>query len=140
MVNQAHFENTKQDAGAILINNKTRHIALIKMHHNVWGFPKGGIIDGETALEAAKRKVAEETGINNVKVVKELPEYERGNSYTLSELLHIHMFIFITDEDNLNPNSLDIAEAKWVAPADVIAKLSLPEDQAYFGSVQDQIE
>ncbi len=40
-----------------------------------WQMPQGGIDDGEAPLEAALRELAEETGITNVAVLAELPEW-----------------------------------------------------------------
>ncbi|OGH84007.1 MAG: hypothetical protein A2469_01825 [Candidatus Magasanikbacteria bacterium RIFOXYC2_FULL_40_16] len=129
----------KYDAGAIVINKKTRAIALIKMHHNVWGFPKGGIKENESTLNAAKREVYEETGIKEVEVIAELPPYQRPNSYKLDERLNINMYIFETDEDDLKPVGYDIAEVKWVAIEDVPATLTMTEDIDFFMEVRHKI-
>jgi len=130
----------KEDAGAILINKKTRAIALVKMHHNVWGFPKGGIRKNEETLDAAKREVCEETGIKKVKVIKELPEYQRANSYHPDEKLNIKMYIFETDETKLQHIESDIAETKWCAIEDVAITLTIPEDVEFFLKVKKDVK
>lgn len=41
----------------------------------LWQMPQGGIDDGETALEAAKRELYEETGIQSVSLLAEAPDW-----------------------------------------------------------------
>jgi len=44
--------------------NSNGQVALIKMRkYGVWGFPKGRINENESPLDATKREVEEETGI-----------------------------------------------------------------------------
>lgn len=42
---------------------------------NLWQMPQGGIDRGETALEAAKRELYEETGIKSATLIAEAPEW-----------------------------------------------------------------
>ncbi|OGH58955.1 MAG: hypothetical protein A2725_04385 [Candidatus Magasanikbacteria bacterium RIFCSPHIGHO2_01_FULL_33_34] len=134
------FSNFKDDAGAILINKKTRHIALVKMHHNIWGFPKGGIRENENILDAAKREVYEETGVKEVEVIKKLPTYQRANSYKPDEFITLNMYIFETEEDELKQIEYDIAEVKWVPIDEVMDILSIPADAEYFLSVRKYVK
>jgi len=133
------FTNFSDDAGAILVNKKTKKIALVKMHHNVWGFPKGKINENESPLEAAKREVYEETGIKDFEVLKQLPNYKRANSYISSELITMHMYIFETDEENLQHVEDDIAETKWVGKADIANTLTLEKDKEFFEKVKSEL-
>lgn len=135
-----NYAKFKDDAGAILINKKTRHIALVKMHHNVWGFPKGGIRENENILDAAKREVYEETGVKNIKVIKKLPTYQRANSYKSDEYITINMYIFETEEDNLKQVEYDIAEVKWSPVDEVADNLTIRADVEYFFSVRKYIK
>lgn len=133
------FSKFKHDAGAIVINKKTRAIALVKMHHNVWGFPKGGIRENENILDAAKREVYEETGIKNVEVIKKLPTYQRANSYNSDEYITINMYIFETAESDLKQVEYDIAEVKWFSIGQVKEQLTITEDKEYFETVKNQL-
>ena len=134
------FTGTKEDAGAIVVNKNTKEIALIKMHHNVWGFPKGGIRKGEETLEGAKREVYEETGIKNVEVLKEFPPYQRANSYRQDQLINIKMYLFETDQTELGQIEYDIAEVKWFPIEDVEINLTIQEDINFFLSVKKYIK
>lgn len=51
-----------------------------------WGFAKGHVEQGETEIEAAKREIAEETGIKDLKITpgfKEIEKYFFKRSYGL---------------------------------------------------------
>ncbi len=61
-------------AGGIVINNENR-IALTNEH--LWGFPRGGVEEGEDYISAAKREVLEETGLDQFESIEELEIYER---------------------------------------------------------------
>ena len=47
--------------------------------NNKWQMPQGGVNEGEKLVEAMKRELEEETGIKNIKILKEIDgwtEYE----------------------------------------------------------------
>ncbi len=48
-------------------------VLLIRDPYENWGLPKGHVEKAETPIEAALREVAEETGLNGLEVVGELP-------------------------------------------------------------------
>ncbi len=58
---------------AIVYNPNTKKYLCLKWKRQPWTtFVMGGIEEGESSIEAAKREVREETGYKNVKLVKEL--------------------------------------------------------------------
>ena len=58
----------RRTAGAVIFHrDKAGKIEyLILRHKNYWNFPKGGVESGETDLEAARREIKEETGLDGV--------------------------------------------------------------------------
>mgnify|MGYP000138325449 CR=1 FL=1 len=127
-----------ESAGGILVNNQ--HIALIKnVRAGFGGFPKGTIETNETALEAAKREVEEETGIKNISSLKKLGTYKRNAADGSPVVLKNHIFLFETMETKLNPSKKDALDAQWLLLNEVKDKLTLAEDKEFFQSIKKMI-
>jgi len=61
------LQNIERSYGAIIYNNKISKVLLINFLYKnkiIWGFPKGHAEKDETGIQAAKREVLEETGLN----------------------------------------------------------------------------
>jgi 8-oxo-dGTP pyrophosphatase MutT (NUDIX family) len=57
-------QSTERAAGAVVFRRTERGARLLVLRaYRNWDFPKGRIEPGESELEAAKREVAEETGL-----------------------------------------------------------------------------
>jgi bis(5'-nucleosidyl)-tetraphosphatase len=72
---------TKKSSGAVIFNNSIgeKYFLVLLYGGGHWDFPKGGIEEGESELEAAKREIREETGIQEVEFVE---GFRRIISYT----------------------------------------------------------
>ena len=123
-------------AGGIIINQLNK-IAIVNQNHDSWSLPKGHIDKGETAIDAAIREIYEETGIINPTLIKKVGVYERyrigldGND-DLSELKHIHMFLFKSTQKILKPIDKNNPEAKWIDTKEVENYLTHREDIIFF--------
>ncbi len=54
-------------AGAVVVRQTTEGLRLLMLRaFNHWDFPKGLVEEGESALEAARREIAEETTIDDI--------------------------------------------------------------------------
>ncbi len=128
----------RQTAGAVVINSGKAAITFQKIT-NSYSFPKGGVDDGESHLEAAIRETNEETGIKDLKFIKELGSYSRGTSADPNILKHITLFLFKTDQIDLAPID-ENNTALWVAIDEIENVLSYGGDKEFFLSVKDELQ
>lgn len=121
-------------AGGIVRNQDC--IALIKMKRiDGWGFPKGKIEPGETFLAAAEREIFEETGIKDASFVKSLSTYQRQVADGKPMLLNIYMFLFTTDQEEINSITNDVLGAQWFPIKEISSYLTLAADKHFFETV-----
>ncbi|MEN3047193.1 MAG: NUDIX domain-containing protein [Candidatus Caldarchaeales archaeon] len=61
----------RKSAGAVIFNDSIgdRYYLLLLYSAGHWDFPKGGIEEGETEVEAVVREVYEETGIREMQLI-----------------------------------------------------------------------
>jgi len=130
-------------AGGVVINNEGK-VLVVSQHGNSWSLPKGHIDEGETALEAAKREIYEESGIKDLELIKNLGEYQRykigkTGGEDKSELKNITIFLFKTTETALQPVDPDNPEARWVDKEKVANLLTHPKDKEFFQRILNEI-
>lgn len=132
-----------RSAGGVVLNSKGE-ILVVNQRGNSWSLPKGHIDEGEDELTAAKREIAEESGIKSLELVRKLGTYERykiglHEAEDRSELKEITMFIFRTNEEELRPSDPHNPEARWVPVKDVAKLLTHKKDKGFFESVKERL-
>ena len=96
-------------------------------------------------LTAAKREIYEETGIQDLQLVKELGTYERfrmskrPQDEDRKELKVITLFLFETNTVDLKPIDPANPEARWVNKDEVVNLLTHSKDKEFFESIKSQI-
>ena len=96
---------------------------------------------GEDILTAAKREIYEETGISTLELIKPLGSYTRykigkdGIGEDRQEEKTIHMFLFKTNEQKLQPLDPDNPEARWISKEEVCRILTHEKDREFFQSI-----
>ncbi len=134
-----------QSAGGVILNQRGE-VVVVSQQGDSWSLPKGHVDLGESALAATKREVAEESGITELQLVRNLGSYERyrigkgGTGEDTNELKEIHMFLFTTSEDILAPIDPGNPEARWVPIDDVADILTHPKDKEFFLSIKDSLK
>ncbi|MBD3421577.1 MAG: NUDIX domain-containing protein [Chitinivibrionales bacterium] len=131
-------------AGGIVIN---RHgeVLIVSQRGNSWSLPKGHLEPGESALDAAIREIAEESGVNSLTMLQDLGCYERyrigkgGIGENRTEIKKIHLFLFKTTQLELNPQDKKHPEARWVVPRLVADLLTHPKDREFYLSCLQHI-
>lgn len=134
----------KQLAGGVVFGPGNK-VAVVSQHGNSWSLPKGHIEDNEGAEEAAVREIFEETGIQDVKIIEKLGEYQRGRigeggiGEVAEDIRNITLFLCITNQTELSPIDPDNTDAIWLAIQDVADKLTHPKDKEYFQSLTPKL-
>ena len=129
---------TRTAAGVVL--NRRGEVLVVNQGGVHWSLPKGHIEDGEDAVAAAKREIAEEAGIDELLFIKELGSYERyrmnwDGTDNFEELKTIKAFLFTTTQETLQPRDPDNPSAKWVSKEVVADVLTHPKDKEFFRSI-----
>lgn len=137
--------NKTYSAGGVVINDRGE-VLLTNQKGNSWSLPKGHIDPGEDKRTASEREINEETGINQLKFIKDLGTYERlqiskdGHGENPEELKSITMFLYTTNQDKLAPTDPTHPEARWVNQEQASTMLTHPKDQEFFASIINEIE
>ena len=115
--------------GAIVLNNENKVFVGKRKDNPIdkWQMPQGGVDEGEELIEAMKRELKEETGIKNIRILKEIngwSEYElpanllgkiwRGKYRGQKQKWFIVRFIGKDDEINLNTGRPEFIEWQWI--------------------------
>ena len=133
-----------KSAGGIVVN-KNKKIVVVNQKGISWSFPKGHIKNGKDKLDTAKREIYEESGITDLKLIRELGGYQRykisndGKGEDKTNLKIIYMFLFHSDKELLKPVDRRILEAKWMPKERVADLLTHPKDKEFFLSIIDKI-
>jgi 8-oxo-dGTP pyrophosphatase MutT (NUDIX family) len=104
----------------------TAHILLIRDRYQHWGFPKGHVEGGETAADAALREVAEETGLVELRLERELRTidwYFRFRGRLIHKFCHFYL-IESPAGDTCPQVEEGITECVWVPLPRAIEEIS----------------
>jgi 8-oxo-dGTP pyrophosphatase MutT (NUDIX family) len=130
-------------AGGIVINEENK-IALA--NERIWGFPRGGVEEGESFITAAKREVLEEVGLKDFLSIEELGVYERYPGGITEDTpgaypMEIHMFVFrVKGLPKLKPTDSKVKETGWFTYEKALERISHEKDILFLESVWKQIE
>lgn len=130
-------------AGGVVLNTKGQ-VLVVNQRGNSWSLPKGHLDPGEDALTAAKREIHEESGVNELVLIKELGSYERARIGKHGgddpvEVKHLTFFLFRTTQQELKPIDPHNPEARWVEKSGVANLLTHPKDREFFEKIAAHI-
>lgn len=93
----------ERSSGGVVFRRNGEGLAylLIRDPYDNWGLPKGHIEGDESPVDAAVREVAEETGLNDITVIAELPTidwYFRDRGRLVHKICHFYLVESIRGE------------------------------------------
>ena len=116
----------------IIVLNKQNKIFVGKRKDNPgdkWQMPQGGVEAGEDYITAMRRELLEETGIQNIEIIKEIDkiyQYElpknlvgiiwKGKYRGQKQKWFITRFLGEEKEINLNTKNPEFIDWKWIEP------------------------
>ena len=116
----------------IIVLNKQNKIFVGKRKDNPgdkWQMPQGGVDEGENYITAMRRELLEETGIQNIEIIKEVDkiyQYElpknlvgviwKGKYRGQKQKWFITRFLGEEKEINLNTKHAEFIDWKWIEP------------------------
>lgn len=113
---------TEHSAGGLVIRRVSGvlSVLLIMDGYGNWGFPKGHLEEGENSLDAAKREIAEETGIAGLSLKADLQSldwYFRKKGRRTRKICDLYLFE-VSEGDPTPQGSEGISRAEWVSLQD----------------------
>jgi 8-oxo-dGTP pyrophosphatase MutT (NUDIX family) len=136
----------RDSAGGVVLGPDGKMV-LVNQGSNVWSFPKGGIEKGESIYDAARREIAEECGLTDLTLVRELGSYKRrtiaeggiGEVMERPESTRT-LFLFTTTEQDIRPQDGEIVAVRWVTIDEALQLLTHPKDREFLQSKRKDIE
>lgn len=137
-------ENIKtyfEKSGAIIVkykNGKPEVLLQYRGRNDLkdWSFPKGGMEEGETPEETAKREVMEETGLK-IEMIKVLPTLYYHNQHDGEVRQYMFLAKPITNETR---PEFSRDKVEWVGLDKVAEKLSYQNLKEYIEGIRPQLE
>ena len=128
-----------ESAGGIVLNSKGQ-VLVVSQNGDSWSLPKGHLDPGENELQAAKREILEESGVEDLELVRKIGTYERprirlGGGDDQEETKRITLFLFRTAQMELKPLDPKNPEARWVEKERVAQLLTHAKDKEFYSAV-----
>ena len=116
--------------GIVLLNSENKIFVGKRIDNpvNSWQMPQGGVDNNENLLNAAFRELREETGVKNVKLIKEIDTWLtydlpknllgklwNGKDRGQRQRWFVMRFIGKDEEVNVKTKNAEFKEWKWIA-------------------------
>ena len=98
-----------------------------------WLFPKGHVDMGEGDEAAARREIAEETGLFDLEYLDDLGSFKR-NSLDERADKTVRMFLFAAPSGSLLSPTLEIEKAEWFPLSQVSEVLGKGRNEVWFSA------
>jgi 8-oxo-dGTP pyrophosphatase MutT (NUDIX family) len=107
-------------------------ILLLQHEAGKWMLPKGTIEAGETPEAVALREVAEETGLRNVRIVRDLGEerylfFWRSEDTYYDKTVHYYLMEFLGGEEARPQQEEGFVRCDWVSLPEALERIKYKE-------------
>lgn len=116
----------------------TLHVVLIATNGGTrWGLPKGHVHTDESPSAAARREIAEETGIHGVvlEMLDTIEYWFRAGSSRIHKFVDV--FLLRYERGAILPQVAEVDDARWFVLEKAIALASFPRERAVLERVQE---
>jgi putative (di)nucleoside polyphosphate hydrolase len=124
---------------AIIVTKQNQVLLVHKPRVNdAWQFPQGGVDAGENEEQAAVRELHEETGLNNITLIKKSEhtyQYDFPNGHTryredgpnyIGQKQSFYL-AELTQENKIELQPEELDDYKWVSPLEISQYIERPE-------------
>jgi 8-oxo-dGTP pyrophosphatase MutT (NUDIX family) len=131
---------TATSAGAIILREMEGKLKIGLAQHaraaESWVLPKGHVEAGETIEQAALREIYEETGLDNVQLIKHLGtilrESTKSNGDVEEKTIHLFLAYAPVSGRSQIPSDPRFSGVSWFSPQEAIELLPYESEQAFF--------
>lgn len=145
MIDKSWYEKpegipVRHSAGGVVVRRDGARALLALAHEGGYGgliLPKGGIERGETPEEAARREIAEEAGITELRLVADLGQ--RGRlGFSRRRWIITRYFLYVTRQAISRPTDERYRPAEWY-DLDGLPEFFWPEQRELVEENRDRI-
>ncbi len=132
-----------QSFGVIPIRRQDRRFLFLLVQHHAghWAFPKGHAEHGETAIQAARRELREETGISAVQLLQDavLSEtyYFKRDQQTVAKT--VRYYIGIVGDAAVQIQAAEIKDYRWVSFDEATRLITFSESRRVLSTAQEYL-
>jgi len=130
----------RKNAAGFIINTKDEVLLIQRANekNEHWQFPQGGMHSTETVEQAARREIAEETGLQNLKRINMLeqtykyiwPRWHSLNGGFRGQSQTYIYFLYEGKKDDVRPDPSEVSGYRWVYLDDVVKSVHKQRKEA----------